>query len=495
MSNKLHGFIIDPTTAVKNDNGDIVISYADIKFTGKPIVLVTPFSPTGRVDFIPTVIHVGDTHIIIRDKNNIPGYKLNVALADPNMDPYQTGMYANSVLKDKPGEFVIKYPWRIASGNYPHMFLTPYWKESAGYVGRIETLSSTTGSKTEENGVKYNSFLTYSGNTSSNYYVNHLVTLGNNENRMAGAARKGPDSLNQNTVKFPKAWNHTPCLILTPYITHRGQDRKHPEVVKQISNTGFTYDYWNNHDVSKGSYYLNWLAVHRDVPRLSKHSLNSAFDHVFEHFPENKHHFKRFRKELEDIILKGKQPSEELKAFDFEFKIPDHRTRSISTEKEIAIAKVCFDVVALLVNITTGIVSKTTDVAINRLAAEIRNGGEATASVLGETSILVDRAAQNPKQKLDELKLFAQDLKAVSASMVSAGLIKGVLLSIFQDLIHSGWKLAMTILTILAQIGALFLTAGSEIALWLYRIASWLASTGTLYEDAKALQKLNNSNG
>jgi len=166
------------------------------------------------------------------------------------------------------------------------------------------------------------------------------------------------------------------------------------------------------------------------------------------------------------------------------------RTKSMPSEEKVAIAKVCFDAIALLINVATGIKSSINNAAIVRLDAEI--SAPAAAEVLTEANETANLLARDQNLELNTLRKLAFRLKALAGAMLGAGILKTVLLSILADLVSSTYKFIVAIITILAQILAFVASGGAETIAWIGRIIAYVASGSTLVSDSLELYRLQN---
>lgn len=478
----IYGFVIDANEAITNEQGDIVISIADIDFPEEPYVFLTSNSNGRPLTHIPTVNQVTTTHITIRDEN-VPilkdeGYYLNVIVVHPYLGEHD--VYANKVQKKEAGKCFIRE--KKPAGQY---FLTPFW-EGGGSVGSIETICTGLGNTD----LKHFTLKYYANsiNHGENYFINHLH-VGKNADSFSSGSTRFYDNKEVN-INLPHSWPQLPCIILTPDLKDNTIATYNPTINNCQTNQ---FDIVGQ-EINNG-FYVNWLAVPRDVPRLTKNNhLDEGFNHIFEHFPNHKDHINVYREELENIILKGHKPSSELlnKQFDF---TPSHpRTRTTPTEEGIAIAKFCFDAISLIINAATAIKVQVNSTAIIAIAAELeeasaeRQALEEVRNVASDVAALFDK--NNLELDLEQLKNIASGLKNLAKAMFSAGLIKSILVAIYEQFNMAWYKWLITGVTIAAQITALALSGGAAAFAWIARIIALIGSAGTLGLDAYALIKL-----
>lgn len=485
MKNFITGFLVPTKDAIRNDQGDIVIAYDDIELSAKPIVFVTASCNSGPLVHIPTVVRVGNTHITIKDENpqnqTDPDYCLNILLLDPSPYPFHNAMLYPIT---RPKTQVERISMDVNES--PNVcFLTPFWDGGAS-VGSIETLNNETN---ENNG--YQDTYANSLNYSSNYFINYLSVRPRYDYTLlsTGYITKSAEEV---PVTLPNPWGQLPCIILTPIFRTTNAIAANIDYVKQGDQSKFTI-------ASKNVDYnlnVNWLAVPQDVPRRTKnYALDGAFEHIYTHFPDYKLPIEQYRKEFENIILKGIDPSQELINNNFNFTPSIPPTRSSQTEEGIAIAKVCFDAISLLINTFTGIKLAFNQKAVNAINDALANPGEGSSLIPPLREAIDEIGAVYHEESVvtqnNKVIIIVENLKVIAKVMLGLGAIKSILVIIYEDFTMPTYKWVITIVTIAAQITAIVASDGLIALAWGARIIALLGSAETLVSDSIALYKLN----
>ncbi len=181
----LHGFVLKTSEMIRDENDLVVLSYADIEFSGKPIVFLTPFSPSKKRLSIPTVVQVGETHVRIRDDNKEADYQLHVVLANPSDD--EMDILSNpdiiAVSKSKTTELLEPYYQctmktdnaQSYMNNPTDVFLSSFWKDKNPFSDTVETFNGR--SLTYHHGAIQSTIKATINGSSGNYATNYDVNI------------------------------------------------------------------------------------------------------------------------------------------------------------------------------------------------------------------------------------------------------------------------------------------------------------------------------